>query len=767
MASGSNSKNNKFRIALPVIFTFGASLVFFQGNAQASDENANSNVSVPTIQTSNNQQGNNYQAQSYALQAQAVQTQSSIINTDPNKGAVDINPSMVQSVENEPAVNTQPNVTQTQVVTQAGAQNSSTSTVSGVGNINTAGLSASRIAFLSSIHQGAVDGWKQYGVLPSLTASQAIIESGWGQSGLTTRAHNLFGIKGSYNGHSITMLTYEYYGGRYVRINDAFRAYSSNYESIVDHGRFLRNNRRYSNLIGQTNYQIATRLIRQDGYATDPSYTNTLNSVIQRYNLTAWDQEAFNNNINTGHLDNISVNGSNLQITGWHASSKYNTGMHHFIILIDGNTKQELYRQEVAGSYRSDVQRAYPNAKISGWGGFNLSIPYSANYAGRFVQVVSRYTYSTNGEPNGGEDIYYNPVTLNANAGYLDNFTLNASDNTISISGWHAADQSLGKSHHFIIIFDATKGHELGRYEVNSQIRNDVARAYSNIYNSGQSGFNLKLNFSGALTGDQIQVISRYSNANNGEGNYVDYWFAPKTFNANAAHLDHFEITNNKVHISGWQAADASAREQNHFIILYDATKHREIKRFNVSNVSRPDVQRVYPNIYNAGKSGFDITVDLDPAYVGDQIQVISRYSNASNGEGNRTDYRFAPKAFTANEAHLDSFVVRDNQLTVTGWQAADASVKEGNHFIILYDATTHREIARQKVDNIARPDVQRAKNYIYNAGNSGFKATFTLPAWLKNHQVQIISRYSDANNGEGNRTDYWFNAIKLPEKLA
>ncbi len=31
--------------------------------------------------------------------------------------------------------------------------------------------------------------------------------------------------------------------------------------------------------------------------------------------------------------------------------------MHHFIILLDGNTKQELYRQEVPGTYRQDVQK--------------------------------------------------------------------------------------------------------------------------------------------------------------------------------------------------------------------------------------------------------------------------------------------------------------------------------------------------------------------------------------------------------------------------
>lgn len=673
MASDSNSKNNQFRVVLPVIFTFGASLVFFQGNAHADDANVTANTAVTTTQTSDNQQSSDYQNANVALMtAQAVQTHAAeqTANTDPNKGAVDISVENAQNVANAPAVDTEPNVSTNQISnTQADPENGTASTtVSGTGNINTNGLSARNVQFLESIHQGAVDGWKQFGVLPSLTGAQAIIESGWGQSALTTQGHNLFGIKGSYNGQSVTMPTYEYYGGRYVQINDAFRAYPSNYESIVDHGRFLRENSRYSNLIGQKDYQTVTRLIRQDGYATDPQYTNTLNRVIRQYNLTAWDQEAFNDNTNTGHIDNVSVQGNNLKVEGWHATNNYDQSMHHFIILLDGNTKQELYRQEVPGTYRQDVQNVYPNAKISGWGGFSLTVPNSANFAGKTIQVVSRYTKNTNGEPNGGDDLWFSSVNLNTNAGYLDNFNIDAATNTLNISGWHATDQSAGKNHHFIILYDATKNRELGRYEVNSAIRNDVAKVY-NVYNAGKSGFNLQVNLSPALIGDNIQVISRYSNAANGEGNYVDYWFAPKTFNANQSYLDKVEISDNQVHVSGWQAADASVKEQNHFVILYDATTHQEIARKQVSNVSRPDVQRAYPNIANAGKSGFDVTFDFNrAAYAGHQLQVISRYSDANNGEGNRTDAWFAPATVPSNnQGFLDSFVVKNGEVTVTG----------------------------------------------------------------------------------------------------
>lgn len=154
-------------------------------------------------------------------------------------------------------------------------------------------LSASNRAFLDSIAAGAIAGWKKYGILPSLTAAQAIVESGWGKSSLAANYHNLFGIKGSYNGQSVSLPTSEWYG-YWATVYDKFRVYPNNYASVEDHGRFLIQNSRYSNLIGVKDAATATYLIRQDGYATDPNYSNTLMSIINSYNLTKWDQLAFN-----------------------------------------------------------------------------------------------------------------------------------------------------------------------------------------------------------------------------------------------------------------------------------------------------------------------------------------------------------------------------------------------------------------------------------------------------------------------------------------
>lgn len=149
-------------------------------------------------------------------------------------------------------------------------------------------------AFIAKVTPAAIQAWQTNKILPSLTIAQAILESNWGGSYLSVKAQNYFGIKASlvWKGATINVLTKEYdaNGNLYVE-NAAFRAYNSISDSIADHTQFLMAPR-YSNLIGITDYKVATTLIQQDGYATDPNYTNLLQSVIKTYNLTQYDIQA-------------------------------------------------------------------------------------------------------------------------------------------------------------------------------------------------------------------------------------------------------------------------------------------------------------------------------------------------------------------------------------------------------------------------------------------------------------------------------------------
>lgn len=151
-------------------------------------------------------------------------------------------------------------------------------------------MSNSTEQFLLIIYDMVIQDAKRANILASVTAAQAIIESANGNSALAKAPNNnLFGIKGSYNGQSCYFNTLEWTGSGYDTVRAAFRKYPSWRESIWDHNDFLLQNKRYKNLIGDKDYKSVCRKLQADGYATSPTYANTLINTIEKYHLYEWD----------------------------------------------------------------------------------------------------------------------------------------------------------------------------------------------------------------------------------------------------------------------------------------------------------------------------------------------------------------------------------------------------------------------------------------------------------------------------------------------
>lgn len=127
-------------------------------------------------------------------------------------------------------------------------------------------LTTSQQAFIDEILPAAQDGYRDGKLLTSVTLAQAILESNWGESGLSQNSNNLFGIKGTYKGKSVSMGTMEASGSTTAN----FRVYPSWKESIEDHTALITENARYQDAVGETNYRKALQAIKDGGYATDP-----------------------------------------------------------------------------------------------------------------------------------------------------------------------------------------------------------------------------------------------------------------------------------------------------------------------------------------------------------------------------------------------------------------------------------------------------------------------------------------------------------------
>lgn len=149
--------------------------------------------------------------------------------------------------------------------------------------------------FIQSIAPAAVNSSHNYGILPSITIAQAILESDWGQSQLASNYHNLFGIKSDDPNNSQLLETQEYQNGQWITISARFRVYASFEESIQDHSALLANGttwnkQQYQHVLVSTNYLEAAHNLQRDGYATDPDYTQKIIQIIQKYHLDRYDR---------------------------------------------------------------------------------------------------------------------------------------------------------------------------------------------------------------------------------------------------------------------------------------------------------------------------------------------------------------------------------------------------------------------------------------------------------------------------------------------
>ena len=154
-----------------------------------------------------------------------------------------------------------------------------------------------RFQFIKKIEKEAKKSYKKYGVLPSITVAQAILESGWGQSELTQGSNNVFGIKAdeSWRGKMVEANTSENYSDMVIA---RFRKYNSIEESIKDHAKFLSENNRYreNGLFDGKTYKEQAQALENAGYSTKKNengeliYADMLIDLIERYNLNLMDK---------------------------------------------------------------------------------------------------------------------------------------------------------------------------------------------------------------------------------------------------------------------------------------------------------------------------------------------------------------------------------------------------------------------------------------------------------------------------------------------
>jgi len=157
------------------------------------------------------------------------------------------------------------------------------------------------------IHQAAVPAQQSElltGVPASITIAQAILESGWGKHHIG-KANNYFGVK-AHKSHGkidpgtvatgyVDVSTREHIKGNDITIVDHFRKYNSMSDSFIDHGLFLKKNKRYSTALA--NYSKSgdadafAQGLQDAGYATDPHYADLLTKIMTKFSLYQYNKK--------------------------------------------------------------------------------------------------------------------------------------------------------------------------------------------------------------------------------------------------------------------------------------------------------------------------------------------------------------------------------------------------------------------------------------------------------------------------------------------
>ena len=133
---------------------------------------------------------------------------------------------------------------------------------------------------------------------PSAIIAQACKETGFLTDTLGKKYNNFFGMKcgSSYKGKSVNLKTKEEYKpGTLTTIKDNFRAFDTVEQGVDGYFVFI-SSKRYANLKNAISAEDYCLKIKEDGWATSSTYSQSLiNDYIRKYDLKRFDQKTSEN----------------------------------------------------------------------------------------------------------------------------------------------------------------------------------------------------------------------------------------------------------------------------------------------------------------------------------------------------------------------------------------------------------------------------------------------------------------------------------------
>ena len=227
------------------------------------------------------------------------------------------------------------------------------------------------------------------------------------------------------------------------------------------------------------------------------------------------------NRTNRANLDSVTLSNGQVRVAGWHATDLSQLEPNHYLIVFDNTTGQQVASEKVDLLSSQDVKNVFGDIQTADHSRFNYTFNSLHLIPGHNYSLVSRYSADATGNGNNGAhtDSWLNMGTFQQSAYSIDHVALNRRHMTVQ--GWVANDNAMTRPYAYAILLQ--NGHEIGRQRLNLSERDDVAKAYPQIYRSQYSGFNTSFDLPTAST-NGLQLVLRFTDDPAGNGNSSDKW---------------------------------------------------------------------------------------------------------------------------------------------------------------------------------------------------------------------------------------------------
>ena len=434
-------------------------------------------------------------------------------------------------------------------------------------------------------------------------------------------------------------------------------------------------------------------------------------------------------------LNGATIKGNSLTVTGWSVS---NEGIKAINIYVDGVLKGTT----TVGLSRNDVQKVYPEYKDASKSGFSKTIDISD--IGNGTRTVKVEQVSNVGKTS--EEVKINVVKPQPII-CIDVPTSgkSVSGSSLTVSGWAVNSSSIKAINIYV---DGV----LKKTTTTGIQRLDVQKAYPNYLNSDKSGFSTTIDVSSLSAGNRVIKVEQVAN----DGSKISAQTIVKInklpaitcIDVPSAGL---KVSGSKLSVSGWAISNTAIKNIN---IYVDGV----LKKTTTTLLSRPDVQKAYPQYAYSGVSGYSDDIDVTNVAVGNRKLKVEQV--ASDGSKHSVETTFV-KPDTQPRTYIDAPVsgtsISGNWMKVSGWSLNNSGVSAINIYVDgVKKATT--------TANLPRLDVQKVYPEYANSANSGFSTNVDISNVAAGKRIIKVEQV--AGNGQKTSVQTMVNVVKQEAKL-